>query len=157
MNPDCPAGVPGKEPSLTIVPSVLEPVSEASDPDACAAMTIVVCNSCRLPSDPLLEPRPGSHLAAAVVAEAAGTGITVKQVGCLGNCKRGLSAAVLREGCWSYVFGELTPDSADDLIAGARLFATSTDGFMPFRARPESLKRGLIARIPSFDNLKDLP
>lgn len=124
---------------------------------ACAAMTIVVCNSCRLPADPLLEPRPGLHLAAATIVAARNTGITVKQVGCLGNCKRGLSAAVLRDACWSYVFGELTPDSAPDLIAGARLFATSEDGFMPFRARPESLKRGLIARIPSFDNLKDLP
>ena len=44
-----------------------------------------------------------------------------------------------------------------DLVAGARLFATSDDGFMPFRARPEALKRGLVARIPHPDILKDLP
>ena len=156
-NPDCPAGVPGMEPSLTTYQAVLLPTTEADDIEACATMTIVVCNSCRLPDDPLLDPRPGSGLFAAAIAAAEGTGITVKQVGCLGNCKRGLSAAVLRDGCWSYVFGELTPDSAPDLIAGAKLFATSADGFMPFRARPESLKRGLIARIPTFDNLKDLP
>ncbi len=120
-------------------------------------MTIVVCHSCRLPDNPLLDPRPGSDFAVAVLAAAENTGITVKKAGCLANCKRGLSAAVLRDGCWSYVFGELTPENAEDLIAGAQLFATSTDGFMPFRARPESLKRGLIARIPTFDNLKDLP
>jgi predicted metal-binding protein len=140
-----------------LVDPLLTAADGPSHAEACAVMTIVVCNSCRLPADPLLEPRPGSHLAAATIAAARDTGINVKQVGCLGNCKRGLSAAVLREGCWSYVFGELTPDSAPDLIAGARLFATSEDGFMPFRARPESLKRGLIARVPSFDNLKDLP
>ena len=81
----------------------------------------------------------------------------VRQVGCLGNCKRGLSAAMLREGCWSYVFGELSPDSAADLVAGAELFARSTDGFMPFRNRPESLKRGLIARVPIYDSLKEIP
>ena len=120
-------------------------------------MTIIVCNSCRLVADPQAEPRPGALLAIDAMRAAAGTGVTVTQVGCLGNCKRGLSAAILRDGCWSYVFGELTPASGDDLVAGAKLFATSEDGFMPFRARPESLKRGLIARVPTFENLKDLP
>ena len=66
-------------------------------------------------------------------------------------------AALLRDGCWSYVFGDLTPASAPDLIAGAELFATSTDGLIPWRGRPDSLKRGLIARIPPLDILKDIP
>ena len=44
-----------------------------------------------------------------------------------------------------------------DLIAGAKLFVGSTDGFMPYGDRPDSLKRGLIARIPTLENLKDLP
>ena len=46
------------------------------------------------------------------------------------------------------MFGGLAVTGGVDLVAGARLFATSTDGFMPFRARPEALKRGLVARIP---------
>lgn len=124
---------------------------------ALADVTILVCKSCRLPADPHLDPRPGSLLAAQTVEAGKAAGVTVKQVGCLGNCKRGLSAAILRTGSWSYVFGELLPESAPDLIAGARLFAGSSDGFMPFRERPEALKRGLIARVPTFDNLKDLP
>ena len=53
------------------------------------------------------------------------------------------------------VFGWLTEGSGDDLVAGAELLASSEDGFMPFRARPESLKRGLIARIPTLDHLGD--
>ena len=69
----------------------------------------------------------------------------------------GLTAAILRDGCWSYVFGELDADSGADLVAGARLFADSTDGFMPWRGRPDALKRGLVARIPTLDILKDLP
>lgn len=120
-------------------------------------VTIVVCNSCRLPAEPHLDPRPGSFLAAATEREGAGKGIAVKRAGCLGNCTRGLSAAILRTDSWSYVFGGLTPDSAADLIEGARLFAGSIDGFMPFRERPEALKRGLIARVPTFENLKNLP
>jgi predicted metal-binding protein len=73
------------------------------------------------------------------------------------GCKRGLSAVILREGCWSYVFGDLDPDSGPDLVTGAELFARSEDGFMPFRERPESLKRGLVARIPTYDSLKEIP
>jgi predicted metal-binding protein len=121
-----------------------------------SAPTVIVCNTCRLLDAPT-EPPPGALLAADTLRAAAGTGIAVKQVACLGNCKRSLSAAILRGGCWSYVFGDLRPDSGDDLIAGAKLFASAQDGIMPFRPRPESLKRGMIARIPTFDYLKELP
>ena len=75
-------------------------------------------------------------------------GIAVAEVECLGNCKRRLSAALLKSGAWSYVFGDLAIDSGADLVAGARLFATSVDGLLPWRGRPDSLKRGLVARIP---------
>lgn len=119
-------------------------------------VTIVVCNTCRFRDGPAEEPRPGSRLVRETRAAAAGSGIEVRQVSCLGNCRRGISAAVLRDGCWSYLFGELDTDSAQDLVAGARLFASSHDGFMPFRERPVALKRGLIARIPSLANLEDL-
>lgn len=118
-------------------------------------VTIVVCNSCRGASDSDDHPRPGSRLADDTRRAAAGSGVEVRHVGCLGNCKRGISAAMLRDGCWSYVFGGLGEESGDDLVAGALQFAGSTDGFMPFRARPESLKRGLIARIPTLDFFKE--
>jgi len=125
------------------------------DPPVDAGVTIVVCNSCRGESSSDDYPRPGSRLLENTRRAAEGSGIAVRHVGCLGNCKRGISAAMLREGCWSYVFGGLSEDSGEDLVAGALLFARSTDGFMPYRARPESLKRGLIARIPTIDFFKD--
>ena len=118
---------------------------------------MLVCSSCRLPDEPDSEARPGSRLAADTARAAAGSGVVVRHVACLGNCKRGLTAAIFRSGCWSYVFGGLDEGSGADLIEGARLFAGSSDGFMPFRARPEALKRGLIARIPHPDILKELP
>ncbi|UUP19726.1 DUF1636 family protein [Nitratireductor thuwali] len=120
-------------------------------------VTVIVCSSCRHPGETDVSPRPGSLLAADTRRAGENSQVSVRHVACLGNCKRGLSAAILKPGAWSYVFGELTTDSGADLIAGAELFARSADGFMPFRARPESLKRGLIARVPNFDNLKDLP
>ena len=54
---------------------------------------------------------------------------------------------VRRDG-WTYVFGDLSPDSAPDLLAGAALLAGSQDGLMPWRGRPDALKRGMVARIP---------
>ncbi|HRO10487.1 DUF1636 family protein [Amaricoccus sp.] len=119
-------------------------------------MTLLVCSSCRREGDGPEVPRPGSRLADAVGA-AAGCGVAVRRVACLGNCSRGLSAAVYRPGCWTYVFGGLDEASGGDLLAGARLFAGSSDGFMPWRGRPEALKRGLIARVPPIELLKDLP
>lgn len=125
--------------------------------EAAPQVTIVVCSSCRYPDQPPeTAPRPGTALADATRKAAESSAVEVRQVACLGNCKRGLSAAVLRAGSWSYIFGELDTQSAADLIAGAELFARSTDGFMPFRDRPEALKRGLIARIPTSANLQDL-
>jgi len=134
-------------------------------------VTVLVCSSCRLAEPAAVEggfvvapadgaadaPRPGSLLVEDVRRAAEGTGVAVRHVACLGNCRRGLSAAIFRTGCWAYVFGGLGVSSGADLVAGARLFAGATDGFMPFRARPEALKRGLVARIPHPDILKDLP
>ncbi|MFZ3309685.1 MAG: metal-binding protein, partial [Xanthobacteraceae bacterium] len=34
------------------------------------------------------------------------------------------------------------------LIDGARLLAAAADGILPWRGRPDVLKRGLIARVP---------
>ncbi|MBO6902354.1 MAG: DUF1636 domain-containing protein [Rhizobiaceae bacterium] len=133
-----------------------EAPDRASSPDGDAVpaeATIIVCHSCRGPDGPDDFPRPGSRLAENARRAAKGSNVRVTSFGCLGNCKRGLSAAILSSGSWSYMFGWLREDSGEDLVAGAELLAASEDGFMPFRARPESLKRGLIARIPTTINL----
>jgi predicted metal-binding protein len=50
------------------------------------------------------------------------------------------------------VFGGLDPErDAAALVEGARLFARASDSIMPWRGRPEVLKRGLIARVPPID------
>jgi predicted metal-binding protein len=118
-------------------------------------ITLVVCSSCRDETGSDARPRPGETLGKAVREIARGTGVAVREVECLGNCKRRLSAALLRDGCWSYVFGDLTAASGPDLIAGALLFSTSTDGLLPWRGRPDCLKRGLVARIPPLAILED--
>ena len=134
---------------MAFVDSAQQPKAE---PEIDAAATVIVCITCRRPADPEDFPRPGLAFAAAVAEAAKNTGVRVKRVRCLANCKRGLSAAVRREAGWTYIFGDLDPASAAPaLIGGARLFARADDGVMPWRGRPQPLKTGLIARVPPDD------
>jgi predicted metal-binding protein len=95
-------------------------------------------------------PRAGMLLAdATACAATAVRGVSVQRIRCLGNCSRGPSAAIRCDSSWTYIFGGLEPDrDASALIIGAQLLAQAADGIMPWRGRPESLKRGLIARVP---------
>jgi predicted metal-binding protein len=104
-------------------------------------------------------PRAGLALAEATAAAAAdASDIFVQRIRCLGNCSRGLSAAIRCENTWTYVFGGLEPTrDGPSLIIGARLLALAADGIMPWRGRPESLKRGLIARVPPGNFREELP
>jgi predicted metal-binding protein len=117
------------------------------------SVTIFVCASCRASEGSTEEPRQGTHLLNATMGAAAEQtpNITIKSVNCLSNCKRGPSAVIARQDGWTYVFGHLTLENATDLITGAELIATSADGLMPWKGRPDCLKRNMIARIPPFD------
>jgi predicted metal-binding protein len=126
--------------------------NDDQDIEALTSTTIYVCITCRRASDPEGGLRPGLALARATARAAEGTGVTVRQVRCLANCNRALSAAVRCDGAWTYVFGGLEVGTdAEVLIEGARLLARAADGVMPWRGRPEVLKRGLIARVPPMD------
>jgi predicted metal-binding protein len=121
--------------------------------------TIWVCVTCRAPADPADAPCAGLALAdAATVAAASAADILVKHVRCLGNCARGLSAAIRCDQSWTYVFGNLDATlDGPSLIAGARLLAQAVDGIMPWRGRPEALKHGLVARVPPPHFVENAP
>ena len=116
--------------------------------------TILVCTSCKSESE-----AAGARLADAVEAGLAanGSGARLLRVNCLANCTRGPSAVIRAEGSWSYIFGSLSPDHSASLIAGAALLKDSIDGLLPWRGRPDCLKRGMIARIPPLDFAGDQP
>jgi predicted metal-binding protein len=117
-------------------------------PTISGAPTVYVCTTCRPPGEPDSAVRPGAILATATAQAAAGTEVDVRPMRCLGNCSRGASAALRANGSWTYVFGGLDATCAEALIEGARLLAGAADGILPWRGRPERLKRGMIARIP---------
>jgi predicted metal-binding protein len=120
-----------------------------SDLNSIGRATVLVCVTCRTAA----APSAGADLAeATLIAAHDAPDISVQHVRCLGNCSRGLSAAIRYERAWTYVFGGLNAAlDGPSLIAAARLLAQAADGIMPWRGRPDSLKRGLVARIPPID------
>lgn len=120
-----------------------------SDLNSIRHATVLVCVTCRTDA----APAAGADLAAATLTAAqSAPDVSVQRIRCLGNCSRGSSAAIRRAHAWTYVFGGLDPVcDGPSLILAARLLAHSTDGLMPWRGRPDSLKRGMVARIPPVD------
>ena len=122
-----------------------------------ASAVIYVCTTCRRPDDPEDYPRPGAALAAATIRAAENSGVSVQPLRCLANCKRGCTAVLRSPDAWTYVFGHLDPTvDAQALVQGAELLSQSADGLMPWRGRPDALKRGLIARIPPLGFMESI-
>jgi predicted metal-binding protein len=126
-----------------------------SDLGSSSQATVLICVTCRTAT----APTAGADLAEATrIAAQNVPDVLVRHIRCLGNCSRGLSAAVRCENAWTYVFGGLDPAcDGPSLIVGARLLAHATDGVMPWRGRPDSLKRGLVARVPPVDFREETP
>ena len=110
-------------------------------------VVVFVCETCRSAGQAADAPRDGAVLAQSA-SQLGDADVEIRAVTCLANCKRGLSASIQSADGWSYIFADLTTESAEDLVTGARLLAHSTDGLMPWKGRPDALKKGMIARIP---------
>lgn len=108
-----------------------------------------VCISCRagqeLPPD---AERPGETLFKAIRDLGAPEGVSLMPVKCLSACKNGSAVALSAAGKWSYVYGQLTPSDAPDILAGAKAYRETTDGLIPWRERPIQFRKQSLARVP---------
>jgi len=126
-------------------------MSVPNSPDNPAPVELLVCTTCRRgqPTD-VAGPRPGAALHAALTAQGAPDGVTLRAVECLSNCDQGCSI-VLRGGDtrWTYVYGNFDENSDTGMIwdVAARYHATQ-DGLIPWRERPTHFRKNCIARIP---------
>jgi predicted metal-binding protein len=131
----------------TMVPMTQSPANQKP--------VLYVCITCRRQgkqdSETESEPHFGALLASATERAANGTEVTVRRLRCLANCSRGPSAAMRANGSWTYLFGGLDIANAEALVKGVKLLAGTADGILPWRGRPDILKRNLIARVPPLD------
>lgn len=119
--------------------------SVAALPDAAPPETaLIVCTTCRRPGH-AEGPRCGARLAARLRA----LGLRVQEQECLSACARGCAVAFAGPGRWTFLQGGLDPDADGAAIAAmARAHAAAPRGLVPWRERPEVIRRTILARIP---------
>ena len=114
-------------------------------------MTLYVCTTCRDADHVVGQGAPcaGARLYASIAAAPIDALITVVPVECLSSCKRTCAVGFTAPGKWTYVFGDLqAATAAKTILLGAKLYAAAPDGLIPWRQRPDILKKGAVARLP---------
>ena len=109
------------------------------------AATLLVCITCKTEAGPM-----GPGLFEALGERLASEpGIALKAVECLSVCKRPCTVALAAPGKWTYVVGDLDRDfHLEDIVVGARRYAASPDGIVPWRERPLCFRKGVVSRTP---------
>ena len=130
-----------------------EAITLSRTPDAPPPMTLYVCTTCRDALHSAAGPCAGARLYANIVAahDVAGdsAAVSVVPVECLSVCKRTCAVSFAAPGKWTYVFGDLPAETAAALVlSAARLYRDAPDGIIPWKQRPEALKKGAVARVP---------
>ena len=128
---------------------------EGATSETCDIVTTLhVCVTCLAGEDRETVPRAGRRLHDGLLEAQSRQDdppdFRIVEAECLSNCNRGCSVALTGPGRWSYVYGDLSETSVDDLLAGASRYAATTDGLVPWRERPAIFRKGVIARIPPF-------
>ncbi len=122
-----------------------------------ATTQIYVCTTCKLADEAGVEAcdRAGArlHRALSALAGERQASVSIHPVECLSVCKRACTISFAAPGKWTYVYGDLPADTgADVILDGAALYAATSDGLIPWKQRPEALKRGVISRVPPLNS-----
>lgn len=109
---------------------------------------VYVCVTCRSAGDAPDGPRAGARLLEALAASG-DDALDLVPVECLSVCKRPCTVSFAAPGKWTYVYGDLLPEAGVPLVReAARLYADTPDGLIPWKLRPDAIKKGVVARIP---------
>jgi len=117
------------------------------------SVTIFVCVSCRRSlNDDESYDLPGAELVPALrsrLKDACAEDVTVTPVECLAVCKRPCTVAVTAQEKWVYIIGDLDPaQHADEVVEAALAYQRSEDGIVPWKERPPTFRKGVVARLP---------
>jgi predicted metal-binding protein len=111
---------------------------------------VSVCVTCRASATE--RPRVGELMAEALTPMMAAQSpeVVVRRVQCLGVCRRPATIAVSAPDGYTFVFGDLEPQTGPAAITSfVNSYRDADYGFVPWASRPELLRSRLVARIPS--------
>jgi predicted metal-binding protein len=118
---------------------------------------ITVCTTCRAPGTSREQRADGKNLFDAVqealwtaqTEDNAAQNVQLRGQSCMSGCNRACTLAVQGAGKWTYCWGDLASDAetAAQVVACALMHQRSTTGELEWKARPERLKSGVLARI----------
>jgi predicted metal-binding protein len=114
-------------------------------------VVVHVCTTCRAEGEPLQpsDVRRGAKLYRALKACRSSGDPQVEPVECLSVCRRPCTISFSAAGSWTYIYGDFAADAdPNEILAAARLYAQSPQGLIPWKQRPEALKKGVVARVP---------
>jgi predicted metal-binding protein len=118
-------------------------------------VTIYLCITCRRKTGEAegAFDLPGRILAARLAQRMTRRGgncaINVVPVECLAVCKRPSTLALTAAGKWTYLIGDLDPEAhVEEILAAAESYGASADGIVPWKERPPTFRKGVIARTP---------
>ena len=75
--------------------------------------------------------------------------VLVRPVQCLSVCKRPATVAVTSADGYTFLFGDLQTESGTAaLVSFVKSYQSSGYGLVPWRERPDVLRKGMVARVP---------
>lgn len=114
---------------------------------------VYVCITCKVAGE-ATEERAGARLFRMLNEQNAVSDAPIElvPVECLSVCKRPCTVSFAAPGKWTYVYGDLPAETAaETILEGAALYSKTFDGLIPWKQRPEALKKGVISRIPPLN------
>jgi len=107
------------------------------------------------------ERRPGAILAERIAAELAQAPlpepVAFRTIRCMSQCKRPCVVALSGPDRFTYLFGDLEPESdAAAVVDALQLYLTKPDGFMERSERPRALGAGILGRVPPLGSTHPL-
>jgi predicted metal-binding protein len=122
-------------------------------PESCKQSPVVVhvCTTCHAEGESR-ESGAGAKLHAALLDARSEADPQVAAVECFSVCRRPCTLSFSARGCWTYVYGDFAWDTdPNEILAAARLYGDSPQGLIPWKQRPQALKKGVVARFPPIN------
>ena len=121
-----------------------------------------ICMTCRDGRESEAGTRGGTRLARRIAArqmERGGPEMQIRGVHCMSQCKRPCIVSLTAEERFTYIFGDLDPNSERDveaLVELVSLYSEATEGFLERKERPTELQANILGRLPPLGSQSSL-